>query len=84
MKGYWNQPQATAAAIVEGWLHSGDTGFVDEQRIQQERNGSRVQDAIERGCELRPVAQHDPHSIAGPHVMLTHVSGEPRGWIRKL
>jgi long-chain acyl-CoA synthetase len=30
MKGYWNQPKATAAAIVEGWLYSGDTGFVDE------------------------------------------------------
>jgi long-chain acyl-CoA synthetase len=30
MKGYWNQPEATAATIVEGWLFSGDTGFVDE------------------------------------------------------
>jgi long-chain acyl-CoA synthetase len=30
MKGYWNQPEATATAIVEGWLCSGDTGFVDE------------------------------------------------------
>jgi long-chain acyl-CoA synthetase len=29
MKGYWNQPAATAAALVEGWLSSGDTGFVD-------------------------------------------------------
>lgn len=30
MKGYWNQQEATAATIVEGWLFSGDTGFVDE------------------------------------------------------
>jgi long-chain acyl-CoA synthetase len=30
MKGYWNQPGATAAAIVEGWLCTGETGFVDE------------------------------------------------------
>ena len=30
MKGYWNQPEATAAAIVGGWLRSGDSGFVDE------------------------------------------------------
>ncbi len=30
MKGYWNQPEATAAALVEGWLCSGDIGFVDE------------------------------------------------------
>lgn len=24
MKGYWNQPEATAAAIVDGWFHTGD------------------------------------------------------------
>lgn len=30
MKGYWNQPEATAAAIVGGWLRSGDSGYVDE------------------------------------------------------
>ena len=30
MKGYWNQPEATAAVIVEGWLCSGDAGYVDE------------------------------------------------------
>jgi long-chain acyl-CoA synthetase len=30
MKGYWNQPEATAAAIVECWLCSGDAGYVDE------------------------------------------------------
>ena len=31
MKGYWNRPDATAAAIdSEGWFHSGDIGYVDE------------------------------------------------------
>ena len=30
MKGYWNRPEATAAAIVDGWFHSGDLATRDE------------------------------------------------------
>jgi long-chain acyl-CoA synthetase len=30
MLGYWHMPEATAAAIVDGWLHTGDLATVDE------------------------------------------------------
>jgi long-chain acyl-CoA synthetase len=30
MLGYWNRPEDTAQAIRDGWFHSGDIGYMDE------------------------------------------------------
>ncbi len=28
MKGYWNNPKSTSETIVDGWLHTGDMGYL--------------------------------------------------------
>jgi acyl-CoA synthetase (AMP-forming)/AMP-acid ligase II len=30
MKGYWKDPKATAEAIKDGWLYTGDIGYMDD------------------------------------------------------
>ena len=49
MIGYWSQPEATAASIRDGWMHSGDLATMDEQgRV---RIVGRIKDMIIRGGE---------------------------------
>ena len=50
MKGYYNNPQATAQAIdADGWLHSGDLGVMDEDGYVSITG--RLKDMIIRGGE---------------------------------
>jgi long-chain acyl-CoA synthetase len=30
-KGYWRRPDATAEAIVDGWFHTGDAAYIDDE-----------------------------------------------------
>jgi len=49
MKEYLNADEATAAAVVDGWLHTGDIGFLDEDGYLFITG--RVKDLIIRGGE---------------------------------
>jgi long-chain acyl-CoA synthetase len=49
VKGYWNKPEATADAFVNGWLHTGDMARIDEDGFVQIVD--RKKDMICRGGE---------------------------------
>jgi long-chain acyl-CoA synthetase len=49
MMGYWNQPEATAAALRNGWLHTGDAGWMDDDGVVYVVD--RVKDMIISGGE---------------------------------
>jgi long-chain acyl-CoA synthetase len=47
--GYWNRPEATAEAIRDGWLHTGDLGYRDDDGFYFIVD--RAKDMILRGGE---------------------------------
>lgn len=49
MRGYLNRPEATAETIVDGWLHTGDVGYLDEDGYLVLVD--RIKDMIIRGGE---------------------------------
>jgi len=50
MKGYYNNPEATRAAITaDGWLHTGDEASIDDRGLV--RITGRIKDLIIRGGE---------------------------------
>ena len=48
-KGYWNDPEATSKAIKDGWLHTRDLGYQDEEDFLY--LVGRKSDMINRGGE---------------------------------
>jgi acyl-CoA synthetase (AMP-forming)/AMP-acid ligase II len=49
VKGYWNQPEATAAAFVDGWVRTGDLARLDEDGFVYIVD--RAKDMVIRGGE---------------------------------
>lgn len=73
--GYWNKPEATAEAFVDGWLHTGDMARLDEDGFVQIVD--RKKDMICRGGENVYCVEVENALAAHPAVFEVAVMGVP-------
>lgn len=75
MKGYWNRAQDTAAAIKDGWFHTGDIGLLDEHGFLVIKD--RAKDIVIRGGENIACAEIEYALAEHPAVCESAVFGLP-------
>lgn len=73
MKGYWNNPEATAGALVDGWLHTGDVCTMDADGFITICD--RLKDMIISGGENIYPAELENVLVACPDVQEAAVIG---------
>ena len=75
MIGYWNAPQATAAALIDGWFHSGDMAHQDEEGFLFV-DGRSKEMIISGGENIYP-AEIENLLIESPDIAEASVIGRP-------
>lgn len=75
VKGYWNHPEDTAEAFRDGWFHSGDLGYVDDEGFIYVVD--RLKDVIIRGGENIYCAEVEAVLFEHPGITDATVVGMP-------
>lgn len=75
MRGYLNKPEATAKTVVDGWLHTGDVGYFDEDGYLVLVD--RIKDMIIRGGENVYPKEIETVLYRHPGVLEAAVVGAP-------
>jgi long-chain acyl-CoA synthetase len=75
MSGYWKNPEATAEALANGWLHTGDVGAFDEDGFLTLKDRSKDL-VISGGSNIYP-REVEEVLLAHPAVREVSVIGRP-------
>jgi acyl-CoA synthetase (AMP-forming)/AMP-acid ligase II len=73
--GYWNKPEATAEAFVDGWFHTGDVAYLDEDGFLYIVD--RIKEIIIRGGENISCIEVEAAIYAHPAICEAAVFGLP-------
>ena len=72
---YWNKPEATAEAFIDGWFHTGDVAYLDEDGFVYIVD--RIKDIIIRGGENISCIEVEAAMYAHPGIHEVAVFGLP-------
>ena len=75
MLGYWNQPDKTAEALVDGWMLTGDLAVMDEEGFVQITG--RIKDMVIRGGENIYPREIEEFLYTHPDILDAQVIGVP-------
>jgi acyl-CoA synthetase (AMP-forming)/AMP-acid ligase II len=70
MKGYFKNPEATAKALKDGWLYTGDLGYLDEDGFLYFVD--RVKDMVRRGDEN--ISSEEVERVLNSHPLVTETA----------
>jgi long-chain acyl-CoA synthetase len=74
-RGYWKKPEATRETLIDGWVHTGDIGKVDEEGFVYVLD--RKKDMINRGGEKIYSLEVENVICDNPNVLEVAVVGVP-------
>ncbi|GAA4675632.1 class I adenylate-forming enzyme family protein [Pseudonocardia yuanmonensis] len=74
VRGYWNNPEGTAAAFTDGWFHTGDLGLVRDGWVYVV---DRMKDVVIRGGENIYCAEVEAALFEHPAVADVAIVGIP-------
>jgi long-chain acyl-CoA synthetase len=83
MKGYWNNPRATAEAVRDGWLHTGDLGSLDADGFLRITGRKKDLLVLSNGKKVLP-SEVEGRLMAEPCIDQVVVYGEGRNYVTAL
>ncbi|WP_119166208.1 AMP-dependent synthetase/ligase [Algihabitans albus] len=80
MKGYWNNEEATAQAIQDGWLHTGDIGEIDSDGFIRITDRKKDIVVLSGGDNVSP-ARIEGFLTLRPEINQAMVAGDKRPYL---
>jgi len=75
MRGYYNNPEATREALEEGWLHTGDLGYIDEDGFLHIKGRKKAVIVTPGGKKVYP-EEVEAELMKSPYILECLVWGE--------